>query len=287
MSAHLLAMLAALLFSTGGAGIKLETFSGAEVVALRSGIAALVLGIWLRGRLRWSWDAAWLAVAHAAMLTLFVNATKLTTSANAIFLQSTAPVYVLLLGPWLLGERLRAKELWYPLVVGGGVALCFIGQPPASITAPRPEMGNLLGALCGVAWALTLVGLRRVERDHPDRNIGMTAVVVGNLLACAASLPAAWPLPSASWLDWSTLAYLGVFQIALAYICLARAFRRLAALDASLILLLEPALNPLWTWAVRGEEPGEWVLVGGAVILLATAAKTVRDTRLAPNVSVA
>jgi drug/metabolite transporter (DMT)-like permease len=157
------------------------------------------------------------------------------------------------------------------------MAFCFAGQPQATITAPDPILGNSLAALCGLSWALTLMGLRLVERDHAEEGLGMSVVVVGNVIAAAVSLPFAWPLPSAPAAEWATVVYLGVVQIGLAYICLTRAMRHLPALEASLLLLLEPVLNPLWAWLIRGEYPGGWVLAGGAMIIAATGARAVVD----------
>jgi drug/metabolite transporter (DMT)-like permease len=159
------------------------------------------------------------------------------------------------------------------------MALCFIGQTDASATAPDPATGNLLGVLCGFTWALTLMSLRRVQRDRAQEGIGITAVVAGNLMACLASLPFAWPLPAAPPIEWATVVYLGVVQIGVAYACLTSAMRHLPALDASLLLLLEPVLNPLWTWVIRDEHPGAWVLAGGAIIVAATAGKAMYDAR--------
>jgi len=278
-TARLLALAAAVLFSTGGAGIKVEAFSGPQVAALRSGIAALALLIWLRGRARPSGPVLLLSLVYAAMITLFVNATKLTTSANAIFLQSAAPLYVVLLAPRILGEPFRARDLSYLAAAGMGMALCVLGQSDPTSLAPDPATGNLLAVLCGITWALTLLGLRLAERDHPAEGIGVAAVVWGNLGASLVSLPFAWPIPQASTGEWATLIYLGAVQIGLAYVCLASAMRTLPALDASLLLLLEPVLNPIWTWLVRGEEPGAWVLLGGGVILAATTAKALHDAR--------
>src|SRR5688572_280506 len=102
---------AALLFSTGGAAIKVAAFSGMQVSSLRSGIAALALFLWWRRSLTWSWPAIAIGVVYAATLIVFVNATKLTTAAHAIFLQSTAPLYIILFGPLLIRERVRGRDL--------------------------------------------------------------------------------------------------------------------------------------------------------------------------------
>jgi drug/metabolite transporter, DME family len=266
-TARLQAIAAALLFSTGGAGIKVAAFSSAQVAGLRSGIAALVLFAWLRRRVVFTWQIAAVSAVYACTLTLFVYATKLTTAANAIFLQATAPLYIIVLAPLLLGERFRARDVVYVAALAVGMVLCFAGQPSAVATAPAPDTGHVLAAVCG----------RSVERDHASEGLGMSVVVIGNALASAASLPFAWPLPDAPFAEWATVAYLGVVQIGLAYVCLTRAMRYLPALDASLLLLLEPVLNPLWTWLIRDEYPGTPVLTGGALIIAATALKTVYD----------
>ena len=280
-SARFRALAAAALFSTGGAAIKIAAFSAPQVSALRSGIAAIALLAWLRGRIVWSGVAVAIAIVYAATLTLFVASTKLTTAANAIFLQSTAPLYLLLLAPPLLQERIHRRDIVYLCAVAAGLVFCFLGSPRATATAPDPATGNLLGVACGGVWALTLLGLRWAERDHARPGLGLTAVVGGNAIACLAALPFAWPFPSATAVEWGTAIYLGVFQIGLAYVFVIGAMRDLPALDASLLLLLEPVLNPVWAWAVRGEQPGAWTVVGGGVIIAATAVKSVYDARMA------
>jgi drug/metabolite transporter (DMT)-like permease len=274
-----MALAAALLFSTGGAGIKVQSFDASQVSTLRSGIAAIALMLWLQGRIRWSWPIAAAGVIYAAMLTLFVTATKLTTAANAIFLQSTAPLYLLVLSPLLLGERFRPRDLAFLVALAVGMVFCIAGRPPATATAPNPVLGDLLGAASGFVWALTLVTLRYVGRDDTVGGSTISAVVAGNAFACLAALPIAWPLPAAPAAEWATLVYLGVFQIGLAYVFLAGAVRRLPALETSLLLLLEPVLNPIWTWMVRGESPGRWTVAGGAVIIAATAIKLIYEAR--------
>jgi drug/metabolite transporter (DMT)-like permease len=279
-AARIQALLAAVLFSTGGAGIKIAAFSGLQVSSLRSGIAAIALLLFLRGRLAWSAQVMWAGAVYAATLTLFVMSTKLTTAANAIFLQATAPLYLLLLGPLVLGERFRRRDIVYLLALAVGMVSCFLGQAPATVTAPDPVTGNALGLLCSLVWALTLMALRYIERDHSRPGVGMTAVAAGNILASVVALPFAWPFPAAAPVEWATVVYLGVCQIGLAYVCLTSAIRHLPALEVSLLLLIEPVLNPAWTWLVRGEHPGTWTIVGGALIVAATAARHVSEVRL-------
>lgn len=278
--ARLQAISAAVLFSTGGAAIKVAAFTAPQVSALRSGIAAIALLVLFRRRATWSLPAVLIGFVYAATLTLFVLSTKLTTAANAIFLQSTASLYILALAPRILGEPIQRRDVVFMVAIAAGLVCCFLGQPLATTTAPDPVTGNVIGVICSVAWALTLLSLRWAERREEQRGIGLSAVIGGNLLAALVSLPFALPLPHASTGEWATIVYLGVFQIGLAYVFLTTAMRHLPALEVSLLLLLEPVLNPAWTWLVRGERPGTWTIIGGAVIVFATAIKTVYDARV-------
>lgn len=273
-TSRLLVVAAAVLFSTGGAGLKAEAFSAAQVSMLRSGIAALAVLLLVGTRLVVSRQTLAAAVAYAATVSLFVLSNRLTTAANAIYLQSAAPIYIVAFAPLLPGERFRGRDGWFLLAAGAGLLCCFLGTPAASRTAPDPATGNLLAAVCSATWALTLVLLRRIEGAGPTSPDGLSAVVLGNLLAALMALPFAWPLPAAPLADWTTMIYLGVFQIGLAYWCLTRAVRQLPALEVSLLLLIEPTLNPVWTWLIRNEDPGRLVIVGGAIILAATAVRS-------------
>ena len=267
---------AALLFSTGGAAIKATALSGVQVACLRSAIAALALALampaWRRvGAPRYFLVGA----AYAATLTLYVLANKLTTAANTIFLQSTAPMYLLLLGPWLLRERIRAGDLLFTGAVAGGMTLFFVGAEPPQRTAPEPMLGNLLGACCGLTWAFTILGLRWLGRaggsgaDEAGR-----AVIAGNLLVALATLPWALPLGGVGLGDGLVVGYLGVIQIGLAYVFMTRGVREVRALEASLLLLLEPVLSTVWAWLSHGERPGPWSLLGCSLIFVATVVKT-------------
>jgi drug/metabolite transporter, DME family len=279
---------AALLFSTGGAAIKAADFTGWQIASLRSGFAALALlllvpearRVWpLRQAQGSVWRSVLVGISYAGCLTLFVLANRLTTAANTIFLQSTAPLYILILAPWLLKEPVRRRDLGFMLVVGLGLMLFFIGVEQPVATAPDPVRGNLLALVSGFCWALTVCGLRWLTAE-PRRGSPVAAVASGNLTAFLVTLPFALPLGSHSLTDWSVLIYLGVFQIALAYVLVTSAINHIPALEASMILLIEPALNPVWAWLAHGEVPGVWAMLGGAIILGATTAKSLVERRV-------
>ena len=270
---------AALLFSTGGAAIKATTLTGWQVASFRSGIAALaVLLLAPEARRGWSWRAVFVGVAYAATLVLFVTANKLTTSANTIFLQATAPLYMVVLSPWLLGERVRRQDLIVMAAVAIGLVLVLAGHDAPVVTAPNPGRGNLLAAGSGLTWALTVCGLRWVGADKAGGS-AVPAVVAGNLLAFAAALPFALPLMAPQPVDWIAVTYLGVFQIGVAYLLVSSALRRVTAIEASILLLVEPALNPFFAWLVHGEKPSAFAVAGGLIILGATTLRTWFDAR--------
>ena len=250
---------AAFLFSTGGAAIKATSLSNVELAAARSGVAAGVLLLVAPGwRVFWRPDTLLVGVGDAAVMVLFVTSNKLTTAANAIFLQSTAPIYVLVLAPWLLGERNRRSDYALTAVLLAGAALFFVGDELPLRTAPQPQLGNWFAVAAGFCWACTLVGLRWLARrsTQPGENLAGSAAIAGNLMAFAACAPLALPVAEVSHRDLLIVLYLGVFQIALAYLLMTRALRGLPAIEISLLLLVEPVLNSFWAWRVHGEAPG-------------------------------
>jgi drug/metabolite transporter (DMT)-like permease len=272
---RLLLVAAALLFSTGGAAIKAATLTSWQVASFRSAVAALaLLALVPEARRGWSWRMMPVAAAYAVTLVMFVLATRLTTAANAIFLQSTAPLYVLLLAPWLLREPVRRRDLVYVMAMAAGMALFFLGTEQARATAPDPARGNLIAAASGLAWALTVTGLRWLGRSG-EGNSAMATVAAGNVIAFLVALPLAVPVTAAAGgANLLVILYLGVVQIGLAYVCVTRAIRHVPAFEATTILLLEPVMNPIWAWLVHGEKPGPWALAGGAIILSATLVNT-------------
>ncbi len=272
LGSRLLILGAAALWSTAGAAIKLCGLDALQIAGSRSLVAAAFLFLVRRDvRVRPSPRVLAVAVALALTVVQFVLATKLTTAANAIFIQDTAPLFVLLLSPWLLREVPTRGELLAVPVYGLGLGLFFLDELTRGQVA-----GNLVALGSGVAFAFSIVGLRRLRHEAP------AALVYGNLIAAAATLPFWFGGPAPSPADLALVGYLGVFQVALAYLAFSRGLLGTPAIEASLLMLLEPVLNPIWTFLFAGERPGPWAIAGGAVVLAATAWRTLAPA-LAPR----
>ena len=279
---RLFVLAAALLFSTGGVAVKSCGLSDWQIAGFRCGIAAVVLLALLPAARRWpSRRGLLVGATYAATLILYVLANKNTSAMNAIFLQSTAPIYIVLFGPWLLGERTRSRDLALMVLMAAGLVLLLTGEVATTEVALAPSRGNLYGVLAGVCWALTLMGLRAMERGPGGAGGSVSAMVAGNAIAFCVALPFAMPVVASTPGDWLWVAYLGVFQVALAYVLLTAGMRRVPAFEASLLLLVEPVFNPLWTFWGHGEAPGRFAFMGALLVLLATALKPLLDHRAA------
>jgi len=269
--AHAAILATALLFSTGGAAIKACGLNAWQVASFRSGVAAVALALLVPAARRVSWRVLLVAVAYAATLVSFVLANKLTTAAQAVFLQAAAPLYVVVLERWLLGTRIARRDLPILAAIGAGVALLFVGSGQAYATAPDPVRGNVIAVASGVFYAFLMVGLRWLAADAgAPRGTAAAATLWGNVLAFAAALPFALPVLASRPMDWAVIAYLGVFQIGLAYYLMTRAMRTITALDTAVLLLIEPLLNPTFVWLMHGETPTPLAISGGALVLAAT-----------------
>ena len=266
-SARLWIVAAALLFSTGGAAIKATSLGPAAVAAGRSLVAFAVLLAVTRGRgLRPRPLDLVTAGLYAATLVLYVFANRTTTAAAAVFLQGTAPLYLLFLAPLFLRERPGRRDLGLFLLMVVGLLGFFLAPGASQATAPRPLLGNALSAASGLTWAGTVLGLRWLARDGSSP---LPAVVTGNALVVLVLLPFLEVPGSLDHSDVLVLLWLGVFQIAVAYLLAARGMARVPAFQASLLFLLEPAFGPLWAWLFLRERPAALELAGGALILVA------------------
>ena len=266
-------LFAALLFSTGGAAIKSSSLSAWQIAGWRSAIAGLFLFCVAREARRLRGVTVWVVGAFfAATMLLFVLANRLTTAANTVFLQSTAPLYALVFGFVVLRERPRREDAWTFLALGGALAL-FLAEPGESHTsAPDPALGNVLAACAGVTWGATLTGLRRLATSNRPT---LAAVVAGNTLAAViaftvlASSEASVGFPLRGGRELAIVAWLGVFQIGLAYVLVGRGLRSTPVFLASLLLLAEPVANPFFAWLVHGEVPHRNTILGGLLVLAA------------------
>ncbi len=271
----LFVLAAALLWSTGGLFIKWTSLAGLELSFCRSFFAAITVAIVTRhegfGINRVTGIAS---VLYAVLLILFVLATKETTAANAIFLQYTAPVYLLVLEPLIYKEKFRSRDLITVLVCVGGMALFFVGQ-----LRPQDVTGNLYALASGLCFALYFLLLRHPKAREVNR---ASSVIYGNVLAVLITAP--WGLaaiPDMNLHDTLSVIYLGVVQLGIAYTLFTVAMARgVRSLDAGIVCFIEPVLNPVWVFLVIGEQPSRWALLGGAIIVGAVIVHMLLDVRL-------
>ena len=269
---------AALLWSSGGVLIKGVAWHPLALCGARSAIAAATMWALLRRpRFTWSWPQIGGAVAYAASVLLYVSAVKLTTVANAVLLQYSAPVWIALFGASFLGERGTPLD-WAAIMLSLVGMSLFFRQGLRSTSL----WGDVLGVLCGITTAWMALFLRRQKQGSPTES-----VLLGNLLAAAVGLPFALghPLPSAS--AWPAILMLGVFQLGLSYYCWSRAIRQVTALEAMVFSMIEPVMGPVWALWLVHERPDAWVLAGGLLVLVAVAwrglAPALRRARQAPR----
>lgn len=255
-------VVAALLWSTGGIGIKGVADPALKVTFYRSVFAAITLFILFRDHVRVRWSPAFIAaiVSYGGCLTSFVVATKWTTAANAIFLQYAGVVWVLLFSPLVVREPMRRRDVIAIVVAMAGMALFFVGKFEA-----RGMAGNAMALVSSVFFAALILSLRR------EHDASRAAVTWGNVFISLAVLPAVIGDFSLTPKSLGAFAFLGVFQIGLAYAAFVKGLKYVTATEASLTGMLEPVANPIWVLLFLGEKPSVFA-IGGAVIVLAAIA---------------
>ncbi|HEV2721824.1 MAG TPA: DMT family transporter [Thermoanaerobaculia bacterium] len=261
-------IIAALLWSTGGIGIKAVADSALKVTFYRSLFAAMALMLFLGRRVwgrRWTSTPAFIAavISYGACLTFFVVATKWTTAANAIFLQYAGVIWVLLFSPIVVREPMRGRDVVAIAAAIGGMALFFVGR-----FETRGMAGNVMALISSVFFAALILSLRREQRA------AQAAVTWGNLVCAAAMLPFVGHDLSLTPRSFFVLAFLGIFQIALAYFFFVKGLEHVTATQASLTGMLEPVSNPIWVFLFLGERPSLYAIAGAAVVLAAIAWRT-------------
>jgi drug/metabolite transporter (DMT)-like permease len=260
--------LCGLFWSLAGVLIKLVSWHPGAIWSMRSLIAAIALYAIgrpsLRGITRVEIAAA---ISLAATTGLFVVANKLTTAANAILIQYSAPIWVALLGNWFLGERATRLDWLTIVTVLVGIALFFMDQLTVDYMA-----GNLVALAAGVTFAAGALTMRRAALTPIDP---LRPLLLGNILGAIAGAPFLLVSPGPDLTGWAALLALGLVQQAAAYLCYAGAIRHAQAIDVMLVPVIEPILSPVWVAIVFGEMPGPWALVGGVIVVGAVTARAV------------
>ncbi len=270
--AILFLILTATLWSTGGLLIKAISWGPVAILGGRSIFSSILFLIYLRRfPIRWTrWKIA-AAIAHVFTAFLFVTATKLTTAANAIFLQYTAPVYIILLGAWFLKERPSRTDWLSMVIIFAGMAL-FFGD---KLSTDGLE-GNILAILSGVSMAVMNVALRAQKDGTPAESI-LLAHLFTAIVGFPYVLKESWTIS-----NWLIILFLGVFQIGLSFVFFTAAIKHVPAIEATLISTLEPILNPVWVFLFLGEEPGRFAIFGGLIVLAGVAWNAIASARAAP-----
>ncbi len=261
----------ALCWSLAGVLFKYVEWPGLAAAGGRGLIAALFLLAVSWRSLRFTWSALQVgaAVAYAACTILFTLANKMTTAANAILLQYTAPVWIALLGAWLLREHTTRADWFTIAAVLGGLALFFYeGLQLNSIP------GLLVALASGMAFAVMTILMRKQKATS-----ALESIILGNLISFAIGIPALASAPALPPSGWLALGLLGTVQLGLAYFFYAKAIKHVTALEAVLIPVLEPILNPIWVLLAVGERPSPLALAGGAVVLTAVTLRAVSGIR--------
>ncbi len=257
-----LMVLTALLWSTGGLLIKLLPWHPSVIAGARSGLACVVFAIYMGAagmKPVFSRGTALVGVSMAVNFHCFVAANKLTAAANAVILQSTTPIFIIVLSALFFGTRFSRRELAAVSLCMGGITLFFLD----SLT-PGNLLGNALALLGGVLMGVMFVFSARAQSEAETT----TGILCGHLFTALAGLPFwLWHPPELSAATVTAALAMGIFQMGIPYVLYGLAIRRCPPLHCSLLAMLEPLLNPLWVFWAVGERPGPLALAGGAAVI--------------------
>jgi drug/metabolite transporter, DME family len=257
--------IAALLWSSGGLFIKLISLNAMQLSFFRAGIAAITFALIFRKRILLINKLSLVnSVFYSLVLISFVISTKTTTAANAIFLQATAPIYVLIFEPLINKTRYIKSNIITVAVCFVGMIFFFVGE-----LEPGHLEGNLVGLFSGIMFAAFFLGMKKNDKKHQQ-----SSIFFGNVLVTMICLPFMFSIEPISFNDIWMFSYLGIFQIAVAYAFFASGLKRVFAVEASIISMIEPVLNPVWVFFGYGEVPSVNAVFGGVIIVSAIIVRT-------------
>lgn len=272
-SAGILAMAGtAFLWSIAGLFIKVVDWNPIAIAGSRSLIASAVIFLYLRHpKIHLSFAQVAAAVANAATMLFFVSANKTTTATNAIVLQYFAPISTVFISALLLKERARVEHIVaLPLVVGGMI-LMFLDE-----LGGGRLLGNVLAFMSAITFSFYFVFMRMQKDGSP-----LESILLSHWLTAAICILLSFflPWPHVTSRALAAIAVLGIVQIGLSAILLSIAIKRVSAVQANLIAVIEPVFNPLWVFLAIGEAPGTNALIGGAIIISAVTMASIISAR--------
>jgi drug/metabolite transporter (DMT)-like permease len=262
-SAGILAMTAtAFLWSIAGLFIKIIDWNPFAIAGVRSLIASMVIFLYVRHpRIHLSFPQIAAAIANAATMLLFVSANKTTTAANAILLQYCAPLFTVFVSAIFLKERTRAEQFAaFPLVVAGMIFMFFEELSSGKV------LGNVLAIMSAITFSFYFVFMRMQKDGSPLESILMSHWLTAGICIIISLF---LPVPHVTLKSLIAITVLGVVQIGLSAILFSIAIKRVSAVQANLIAVIEPVFNPVWVFFALGEAPGIHTLIGGGIIVLA------------------
>lgn len=268
----------AFLWSSSGLFIKVLTLSAFQISFFRSaiaGITILLISILTKRKPKFERDliSNLCAISYAAILIFFVLATKMTTAANAIFLQFTAPIYLLFLEPLFLKTKFKIRDLITIILCIAGMALFFFGKlDPGSI------YGNVFAILSGISFAFFSLFLKWKKQLHKSTNT-LNNLIVGNFLVSLICLPIIFEGVSMSVSEGLILIYMGAIQIGISYMIFNEGIKYVSATESMIIAMLEAMFNPIWVFIGIGEKPSGFAIIGAAIIFAAILAHNIRSPR--------
>ena len=270
-TSYTILIIAALMWSLGGLFIKLVNLNPMAITGIRSLGAAVVLLIYIKKpKLYWNRYFFTGVLAYSMMVILYVISIRLTTAANAIFLEFTAPLYVVVFGYFLLNERINRFDIFAMVIIFLGMGLFFMDE-----LSFYGFWGNILALLAGVCLALVTVLIRK------EKESAFEIVFFGNALTTIICLPfIIQGFSSTTQVDWFIIFGLGIFQLGIPYLLYTTALKYVSALDAILVGMLEPVFNPIWVYIFVGEAMGEWAFVGAALVIIGTLGRVIIKQKL-------
>ncbi len=259
-------ILAAILWSTGGLFVKLLPQDAFTILSYRSILAGSVFLLFFGKKLFKMNGRAWLNALFYCLLVLgFVMATKMTTAANAILLQYTGTIYVLLAEPYFFKIKMERVNVITIIACAIGMVILVSGDLESG-----DMLGNLIALASGFLFAALFIGQRL---NAPEYQAG--SIFWGNIMMGLIGLPFLLQSPLPTLPEAAMLVFLGIFQLGLGYLLFTYGLKRVLAIEGALLAMLEPILNPVWVLVFYGEIPSSAAVVGGFIIIFALAARVV------------